>query len=59
MFEGIIEKKPDKILEGWCNYFTSLYMPSNDSNFDDSFKRETERKLNEILLENEDEHTSK
>ena len=52
-FNGIKYTEPDKILDGWCDYFTKLYAFSNDPEFDISFKNKIEQETTQFLRENE------
>ena len=48
-FNDVMEKDPDKILNGWCEYFRNLYSFSNDNNFDDDFRITVENDVSGYL----------
>ena len=57
-FKDIIEKHPDRILEGWCNYFSDLYSFSVDNCFDDTFRQQIEQEVNNKTSTDENNYTS-
>ena len=44
-FNDKLEKDPDSILNGWCDYFRKLYTFSNEDNFDDEFRGKVEKDI--------------
>ena len=58
-FNDVLERQPDNILKGWCDYFRKLYTFSNDINYDDGFKNDVENDVNEYLKASDMNYISK
>ena len=48
-FDGNPVKDPDEITDGWCTYFTNLYKFTEDSSFDENFRKHVDTEINRII----------